>query len=139
MLIKIIYFPHHAHAGALYLFCVKSAFPNAARKYIGIWHFLFDTVPEKAQNKIHRFLFYEENIPSKKELNEFMDNKDNQLHYIAFVSYLEKHKLSKVVPKWINQTGNGLEVPPFAIPPEKYWENILPILKLIQKEIYPVI
>lgn len=93
--------------------------------------------------KIHRFLFYKERIPLEKEFNKFLSENDNQTIYNEFVLYLQYYKLSNVIsPDQLLRQGTDydyLELPPFAIPPKKYWQNMLPVLRLIRDELKPVL
>lgn len=97
----------------------------------------------KVKNKIHRFLFFKEVIPSEEDFNKFISDNNNHRLYNEFVSYLEHHQLSHVVPpKQLLRQGTEwdyLDLPPFVIPPKKDWKNILPVLVLIRDELKPVL
>ena len=93
--------------------------------------------------KIHRSLFQKERIPSEKDFQKFLSDNKNKMLYEEFVSYLKQHKLSDVVPpSHLLRQGTDwkfLNMPSHAIPPKKYWKNILPVLVSLRDEIKPAI
>jgi len=79
--------------------------------------------------------------PSREELKRFLEQPENATRFEAFKAFLQKQEVAGVVaPEELLRQGTdwaALRVDPFVVPPKKYWPRIVPVLKLIQRELKP--
>ncbi|TGK23527.1 peptidase M15 [Leptospira yasudae] len=79
--------------------------------------------------------------PSKEQWNEFRNLPENRKKILALETFLKERKVFNVIPveQLLRQGTDWRQTKsrPFAIPPQEFWSNIVPTLKVIRDLILP--
>jgi len=82
-------------------------------------------------------------VPSEKAFSDFISIPSNNEQYIEFSKFLQENHVDAVIPiQHLYRQGTDwskLNVEPYAVPPQQHWQNILPTLEFIKKELIPII
>jgi hypothetical protein len=78
---------------------------------------------------------------SEKAFEQFLQEGSNRVHYEGLLNFLKINGVDAVVPPYelLRQGSDWQQVgePPFAIPPEDYWETMVDTLRVMKEEIIP--
>lgn len=100
-----------------------------------LWSFLFATW---ISADIHIY-----QTPDSSAFSAFLDRADHRSRYDEFVNFLSFEKVADVLPPHqLLRQGSGwkdVNMPPFAMPPDSLWSNIVPTLRLIRDHIIPMV
>ncbi|WP_226648884.1 hypothetical protein [Microbulbifer variabilis] len=82
-------------------------------------------------------------IASEESFESFLRNSDNRARVQALTDYLQSQGIGEVtaVSDLLRQGSEWMELekPPFSLPPQGQWPNIVATLKLLQEQIVPLI
>lgn len=78
---------------------------------------------------------------SERAFEEFLTEGDNRAKFDAMLRFLKINGVDEVIPPYelLRQGTDWQQIgePPFALPPESYWETMVDTLRVLQEEIIP--
>ncbi|WP_295802428.1 D-Ala-D-Ala carboxypeptidase family metallohydrolase [uncultured Microbulbifer sp.] len=103
-----------------------------------LWLYLYFKAIEKPYYELKGY-----RVATTASLNQFLREGDNRRALAQLAKFLQEAGIADATKpeNLLRQGSDWLDIhePPFAIPPQDYWNNILPTLKLIRDELVPVI
>lgn len=105
---------------------------------LALWLYLQHKAREKPYIELKGY-----RVATRDNLKDFLRDGGNRREFGQLARFLEKAGVADAIApeSLLRQGSDWLDIrePPFAIPPQDYWNNILPTLKLIRDELVPVI
>ncbi|WP_444887478.1 hypothetical protein [Microbulbifer sp. JMSA008] len=131
-------YPHRPPGRRINFVVVASLTLLLAAALAALWLWLWLKSQEKPYVETRGY-----RIASEESFNHFLRNGENRTRVQALSDYLESQGVGEVtaVSNLLRQGREWLELekPPFALPPQAEWANMVSTLKLLRDEIVPLI
>lgn len=87
------------------------------------------------------FHYFHHSAPDENDFADFLSSAHNKNEYREFDAFLKARGVHGIVPaeQLLRQGTDWKDIgqPPYAMPPRRYWPNIIPLLRFIRNEVIP--